>query len=52
MTVELATRVLKADPEAIADAARCLAAGGLVPVLRYFHYAALRGSLHAWQLAR
>ena len=30
MTVELATRILKADPEAIADAARCLAAGGLV----------------------
>ncbi len=30
MTVELATRLLKADPDAIAAAARCLAAGGLV----------------------
>ena len=30
MTAELTTRVLPADPNAIADAARCLAAGGLV----------------------
>ncbi len=30
MTVELATRLLKADPDATAEAARCLAAGGLV----------------------
>jgi len=30
MTVELATRLLKAAPDAIAAAARCLAAGGLV----------------------
>src|SRR5262245_39505030 len=30
MTAELATRVLRPDGDAIAEAARCLAAGGLV----------------------
>ena len=30
MTVEVSTRLLKADPDAIAAAGRCLAAGGLV----------------------
>ena len=30
MTAEPSTRVMKADSEAVAEAARCLAAGGLV----------------------